>query len=268
MGVPLVAGREFSERDTKDSPPAVVVNQTLATRVFPGEEAVGQRLMFTGGGGPPVEIVGVVGDERVNGLDAPVTPVVYYPYLQDTPPPPGTGVLVRTQGDASALAGAVRREVLSLEPATLVFGVRTMEEIIADSPATFMRRYPTILIGVFAAVAFLLASVGIYGVVSYTVSQQTHEIGVRMALGAQTRDVLRLVVGRGMAMALVGVGVGLVGAFALTRLMSSLLFGVSPTDPLTFAAVAALLVAVALAACLVPARRATRVDPMTALRYE
>ena len=268
MGVPIVAGREFSERDTKDAPPAVVVNQTLAARVFPGEEAVGQRLVFTGGGGPPVEIVGVVGDERVNGLDAVVTPVVYYPYLQDTPPPPGTGVLVRTQGDASALAGAVRGEVRALEPAALVFGVRTMEEIIADSPAAFMRRYPTLLIGVFAAVAFLLASVGIYGVVSYTVSQQTHEIGVRMALGARTSDVLRLVVGRGMAMALVGVSVGLIGAFALTRLMSSLLFGVSPTDPQTFALVAALLVAVALAACLVPARRATRVDPMTALRYE
>ncbi|HEX7177084.1 MAG TPA: ABC transporter permease [Pyrinomonadaceae bacterium] len=268
VGMPLVSGREFSERDTKDSPPAIVVNQTLAARVFPGEEAVGQRLVFTGDGGPPVEIVGVVGDERINGLDAAVTPVVYYPYLQDTPPSTGTVVLVRTSGDASAMAEVVRGETRALEPGALFFGARTMEGIIADSPATFMRRYPTLLIGVFAAVAFLLASVGIYGVVSYTVSQQTHEIGVRMALGAQTRDVLRLIVGRGMALALVGVGVGLVGAFALTRLMSSLLFGVSPTDPQTFAVVAALLVAVALAACLVPARRATRVDPMTALRYE
>ena len=148
-------------------------------------------------------------------------------------------MLVRTSGDASALAGSVRAETRSLEPGALVFAVRTMEEIIADSPATFMRRYPTLLIGVFAAVAFLLASVGIYGVVSYTVSQQTHEIGVRMALGARTRDVLRLVVGRGMAMALVGVGVAC-RVLRPTLLMSSLLSR-HPKRPATFAAVSALL---------------------------
>ena len=266
VGVPLVSGRHFDERDKQDSPPVIIVNRTLAARVFPGEEAVGQRVVFTGDGGAPVEIVGVVGDERVNGLDAAVTPVVYYAYLQGATP--SVGVVVRTGGDPSAVAGAIRAETRAMEPGALVFSMRSVEQIIAESPATFMRRYPTLLIGVFAAVAFVLASVGIYGVVSYTVSQQTHEIGVRMALGARGRDVLRLVMARGMALVALGVGVGLVGAFALTRLMSGLLFGVSPTDPAIFAGVSALLVAVALLACLIPARRAMKVEPMSALRYE
>jgi predicted permease len=269
VGVPLLSGRYFEARDdSKDAPGVVVVNQALAARMFPEGDAVGSRLVFTGDMTPPIEIVGVVGDERVNGLDAQVGPVVYYPYLQDPSPGAGTNVVVRTDGDPLAAAAAVRAECRAIEPGVTTFGVRSMEQIIAESPATFMRRYPALLIGVFAAVALLLASVGIYGVVSYTVSQQTQEIGIRMALGAGRLDILRLVVGRGMALAALGLAAGVLASLALTRLMAGLLYGVTPTDPATYASITLLLGAVALAACVVPARRASRVDPMSALRYE
>ncbi|MGH9834747.1 MAG: ABC transporter permease [Blastocatellia bacterium] len=268
LGVPLVAGRHFNERDKADAPAVVIVNQTLAKRVFPNGDAVGQRLIFTGDDSSPNQIVGVVGDEKVNGLAEQTTPVVYYPFLQDTTPGLTKNLVVRTEGDPAALVSAIRNECRELEPGLTVAQVMTMEQIIANSPSTFMRRYPALLIGVFAAVALLLAAIGIYGVMSYSVSQQTREIGVRLALGARKLDVLRLVIGRGMLLALAGVGVGVVAAFGLMRLMTGLLFGVEASDPATFGLIALLLVVVALLACYIPARRATKVDPMVALRCE
>jgi putative ABC transport system permease protein len=266
--IPLVGGRYFTEHDDAKAPGVIIVNQTLAHLVFPQQNPVAQRLIFPGVGTEPYEIVGVVGDERVNGLDARITPVVYYPYLQDSPLGQGNTLVVRTKGDPVSFSNAIRSECRALEPAMAVFEVRTMEQIIANTPATFMRRYPALLIGLFAVLALLLASLGIYGVISYTVGQQTHEIGVRLALGAQRRDVLRLVMSRGMMLALIGVSGGVVGALVLTRLLQGLLFGVTATDPATFAGVVALLLTVALLACYIPARRATKVDPLVALRYE
>jgi putative ABC transport system permease protein len=268
LGVPLIAGRHFTERDKADAPGVVIVNQTLAKRVFPSRDAVGQRLIFTGDDSTPNQIVGVVGDEKVNGLAEQTTPVVYYPFLQDTSPGLTKNLVVRTEGDPTAVVSAIRNECRTLEPGLTVAQVMTMEQIIANSPSTFMRRYPALLIGVFAAVALLLAAIGIYGVMSYSVSQQTREIGVRLALGARKLDVLRLVIGRGMLPALAGVGVGVAAAFGLTRLMTGLLFGVEASDPATFGLIALLLVVVALLACYIPARRAAKVDPMIALRCE
>ncbi len=268
IGVPLISGRHFNERDKLNAPDVVIVNQTLARAAFPNQDAVGRQLIFTGGDPTPVQIVGVVGDEKVNGLAAKTTPVAYFPYLQDPAPGFSMSIVARTDSDPSSLVTAIRNECRLLEPGMTVAQMATMEELIANSPATFMRRYPALLIGVFAAAAALLAAVGIYGVISFAVTRQTHEIGVRMALGARKLDVIKLVMQRGMLLTLIGVGAGLVASIALTRLMTSLLFGVSATDPLTFAGVAFLLVVIAMLACYIPARRATKVDPMVALRYE
>jgi predicted permease len=268
MSVPLINGRYFTTHDDLKAPGVIIVNQTLARSVFPQQSPVGQRLIFTGDDPTPFEIVGLVGDEKVNGLDAEQTPVVYFPYLQDSSLGLNNMLVVRTKGDPSAFTNFVRNECLALEPGLTISEVRTMRQLIANSPATFMRRYPALLIGLFAALALVLAVVGIYGVISYTVTQQVHEIGVRMALGAQQRDVLCLVMSRGVTLALTGVGIGVFVALALTRLMQGLLFGVTATDSATFATVAGLLFAVALFACLIPARRATKVDPLVALRYE
>jgi putative ABC transport system permease protein len=267
MGVPLLKGRNFTARDDLNSPPVIIVNQTLARRVFAQQEAVGQRLTFSADS-QPVEIVGVVGDEKINGLDAEITPVVYGPYLQDSTPTLSYVVAARTTGDPGAVTNAIRNECRALDPGITTFEFRTMKQLIANTPATFMRRYPALLIGLFAGLALVLAGVGIYGVISYSVSQQTREIGVRMALGAKHLDVLRLVLSRGVTLALIGVGIGALAAVALTRLMQSLLFAVSATDWMTFTGVGVLLFLVALLACAVPARRATRVDPLVALKYE
>jgi putative ABC transport system permease protein len=201
-------------------------------------------------------------------LDARTTPVIYFHEQQS--PDSAAALLVRAANgaDTDALARAVTNEVRAVDSEVPVFAVQTLEQLVAGSRATFMRRYPAYLTGVFACVALLLALVGIYGVISYTVTQRTHEIAVRVALGARTRDVLRLVVGHGLGLALAGVSSGAIGALALTRLISGLLFGVSAADPTVYAAVSALLVFVALLACVAPARRATKVDPMEALRYE
>jgi putative ABC transport system permease protein len=265
MGIPLVNGRHFSERDNASASRVVIVNQTLASRVFPNGPAVGRRLIFTGDNRTPIEIVGVVGDEKVNGLDARTTPVVYYPFLQI----PGrfTNLVVRAP-DAAGLAAAIRQEGLALEPELTFFGGWTMERLMENLPATFARRYPAFLIGIFAVIALTLAAVGIYGVISYSVGQRTREIGVRMALGAHRRDVLKLVLKQGMTLAATGVAIGLAAAFGLTRLMSGLLFEVGATDPGTFSGIAALLLMVALLSCYIPARRATKIDPMIALRCE
>jgi putative ABC transport system permease protein len=260
-------GRDFDERDKAGALPVILVNQTFVERVFGGGDPLGQRVTFKfTADQPPFEIVGVVGDEKVISLDVQTGPVIYFPVAQDSNS--FMSLVTRTNADPSALASAVRGEVRALDAEVPVFDVMTMEQVINDSQATFMRRYPAYLIGVFACVALLLAVVGIYGVISYAVTQRTREIAIRVALGAQAGDVLRLVLLDGVLLALVGVGLGVGGALVLTRLMTGLLFGVSAADPFVYAFVSLLLVAVALAACLVPARRATKVDPMVALRYE
>ncbi len=274
MGIPLINGRPFSERDNAGSPTVVIVNQTLARRVFPNGYAVGRRLIFTGDDRTPIEIVGVVGDEKVNGLDARTTPVVYYPFLQGLDR--ATNLILRASNQsgqtgsagAAGLAGAIRREGLALEPDLTFFGGMTIERLMDNLPGTFARRYPAFLIGAFALIALTLAAIGIYGVISYSVGQRAREIGVRMALGARRGDVLRLVLKQGMTLAVAGVAIGLVAAFGLTRLMSGLLFGVGANDPVTFAVIAALLLLVALLSCYIPARWATKIDPMVALRCD
>jgi putative ABC transport system permease protein len=266
LGVPIIAGRMFDERDKADAPGVVIIGKSLADKVFAGRDPVGRRVSYSGVQAPPDSIVGVVGDVKIGALDEAIRPVLYYPYRQN--PTLGTNLVVRTNGDPAALAGAVRNETRTLEPDVAIFNVRAMEELVAESPAASMRRFPALLISIFAGVALLLASIGIYGVVSYSVSQQTHYIGVRMALGARTSDILKMVLKEGLALALVGMAIGVLAALALTRLLRSLLYEVQTTDAATFVFVVGTLFVVALLACYLPARRATRVDPLVALRYE
>jgi putative ABC transport system permease protein len=223
-------------------------------------------LRYSSYPGDPDLIVGVVGDVKITGLDEAVKPVLYYPFRQSAST--FSNLVVRTTTDPTALAGSIRNEVRNLEPDAAILNVRTMDEMIAQTPASFMRRFPALVISIFAGVALLLASIGIYGVVSYSVSQQTHYIGVRMALGASPSDILRMVLKQGLFLALLGVGIGVLAALGLTRLLSTLLYEVSANDVSTFAIVTGALFAVALLACYLPARRATKVDPLTALRYE
>ncbi|HVG29686.1 MAG TPA: ABC transporter permease [Pyrinomonadaceae bacterium] len=267
MGIPLRRGRTFDDRDRKEAPQVLVVNDTFARQFFPGDDPLGKRIVFGGGpaGGTAREIVGVVGDVRHAGLDEPATPEFYVPYTQVLTA--RLTVVARSASDDTAgVAGALRGVIRRTDKDSPVYNVRTMEELLAASVAK--RRFNMILLGGFAAVALVLAALGIYGVISYTVTQRTHEIGVRVALGAQPGDVVRMILSQGMRLTLLGVGVGLLGASALTRVMSGLLFGVSATDPVTFGGVALLLAGVAFVSCLLPARRATKVDPMIALRYE
>ena len=267
MGIPLLRGREFDDRDAAGAPPVAIINQTFAQRFFPGEDPIGKRYVY-GQPGPDnnswITIVGIVGDMRRTGFDRPVRPETFLPESQD--PDNSLTIVARTAGDPAALAGALRNEVWAIDKDQSVYEIKTMEQTLSEMLS--QRRFNTLLLGIFAAVALTLAAVGIYGVMSYSVSQRTHEIGIRMALGAQTRDVLSLVVRQGMILAVAGVGVGLLASFGLTRVMSTLLYGVSATDPLTFLVIPVVLTGVALTACFVPARRATKVDPMLALRYE
>jgi predicted permease len=274
MRIPVILGRVFTEQDNLSSKPVVIVDQDLANAAFPGEDPIGKQLNF-GGGGPSQEIIGVVGHVKQWGLDEDTrgsTRYESYSPVQQLSGPllPMTAsdvsVLVRTDRPPASLIEPVRQEVRALDPTAPLYDVQTMREIIGVSLAE--RRFSMVLLGIFAGCALLLAAIGIYGVVSYLVAQRTHEIGVRMALGARPGDVLRMVIGKGGAMALAGVTTGVVASVGLTRLMTSMLFRVSATDPLTYAAVAGILLCVALAACWIPARRAMRVDPMVALRHE
>ncbi|HWS87831.1 MAG TPA: ABC transporter permease [Pyrinomonadaceae bacterium] len=268
LGVPLRRGRAFTAADGKNAPGVIVVNEAFVSRFFEGREPLGQHVVLDGPDDkplPPREVVGVVGNVRFQKFNDVEQPEYYIPFEQA--PSAVSQVVVRTRGeDAAALTASVRAALKGVDPNLLIWETRTMDELVGQSVAP--QRFNVALLGFFAALAMLLAAVGIYGVMSYTVTQRRHEIGIRMALGAQGRDVLRLVVRQGMLLTLLGLGLGLAGAFALTRLMSSLLYGVSATDPLVFASVSLLLAAVALLASYVPARRATKVDPMVALRYE
>jgi putative ABC transport system permease protein len=267
MGIPLINGRPFTEADNATAPNVLVINQTLANRFFPDQDPVGQRITFGfDSARRPWRIVGVAGDEKVTSLDVRATPVLYFHYLQDAEA--YMGVLVRTASDPASVIASVRKEISAIDQDVPMYSMMTMEQLISNSQSTFVRRYPTFLIGVLAALALALAAIGIYGVISYSVTQRTHEIGIRMALGARNRDILKLIIGQGLILMLAGLGVGLAVAFALTRFLTSILFGVSATDAVAFAGVSALLAVVALVASYIPARRATRVDPMIALRHE
>ncbi len=268
MGISLVEGRDFTERDDKQAPGVVIVNQAFARKFFPGEDPIGKHIrpgISTDESKPVMrEIVGVVADVKNRNLSSEFragyfVPQAQIPFNQMT-------VLVKTTNDPRSLITAVQREVTAMDKELPVFNVKTMDDYLAASMAT--PRFNTTLLAIFATVALVLTIVGLYGVMSYSVAQRTNEIGIRMALGAQTRDVLSLVVKQGIKLVFLGLGIGLVGAFALMRVIASLLFGVTTKDPLTFAAVAGLLTVVALLACYLPARRATKVDPLVALRYE
>jgi putative ABC transport system permease protein len=261
MGIRLIRGREPAESDNEDSPKVVFISETLARRYFPDEDPIGKRLVFGSG---KREIVGIVSDVNHFGLTKDARPTMYFPHAQS--PGRGMSLVIRTPGNPLALAASVRNQVSSLDQNLAVSNVMTLEDLVASSLAE--PRFTLLLLGAFACVALVLSAIGVYGVVSYSVSQRSHEIGVRMALGAQASDVLRLVIGQGMMLVLGGVGVGLVAAFALSRVMSTLLYGVSPTDVTTFGATAVILAGVALGACFVPGRRATKVDPMESLRCE
>src|SRR5258706_9639196 len=273
MGIHLVKGRFFTTQDTQKSPRVAVIDEAFARQQFPDQEALGQHLAGDGKNNPDAEIVGVVAHVKHFGLDAVerVQPQLYLPFNQaadDMLPflAPRMNLIVRTTADPLNVTAAVRREVQALDPNQPVYNVSTMEQTLDQSLVT--QRLSMTLLAFLASLALILAAVGIYGVMSYTVTQRSHEIGIRMAIGAQPRDVFKMIIGRGMMLALIGVAFGFAGAFGLTRLMTTMLYGVEPTDPATFISIGILLTGVALVACYVPGRRATRVDPLVALRYE
>jgi putative ABC transport system permease protein len=267
MGTPLLKGRPFTEADGPDSQKVVIINDAFARRFFATEDPIGKRMNY---GDAPDEkqnpwrtIVGVMADTRRNGFEREPRPESYLP-LQQRPSGWTTYVIRTSSPDPTALVPAVRRAVREIDPDQPIYGIRTMEQVMAETTA--QRRLNTILLGVFAGLALVLAATGIFGVMNYSVTQRTHEIGIRMALGAQRGDVLRMVVGQGMLLTVLGVAAGLIGAYGLTRLLAHMLYGVSATDPMVFTAVAFLLGLVATCACYVPAMRASRVHPMVALR--
>jgi putative ABC transport system permease protein len=266
MNIPLVRGRYFTEHDTAEAPGVAIIDETMAKKYWPNEDPLGKRISFEGGQQNPRwrEIVGIVGHVRSVALEGDSRVQYYVPYAQS--PSGGIYLAVRAEGDPNALSGAVRNAIRGVDADLPVYKVTTMDRLVADSLA--QRRFAMFLFGIFASLALVLAVVGLYGVMSYMVLQRTHEIGLRMALGAQARDILRMVVGQGVTLVAIGLGLGMLAALVFTRLMSSLLYGVSATDPLTYAGIALLLGCVALVASYLPARRATRVDPMIALRYE
>jgi predicted permease len=273
MRIPLLRGRFFTPQDDEHSPLVAVVDEVFADKFFPHEDAIGRRINMEDGRGQ-VQIVGIVRHVNQWGLDSddrhPLRAQFYFPFMQlpdsDMSLSGINDVLVRFDGAASVVLNSIRNMSVQMNADQVIYGAQTMEEIISNSLAR--RRLSMLLLAAFAGVALLLASIGIYGVISFLVGQRTHEIGVRMALGAKPHDVLRMILGRGAKLTIIGIGIGVVAALMLTQLMTSMLFGVSAADPLTFVAVSVLLIFVGLAACYIPARRAMRVDPMVALRYE
>ena len=266
MGVPLLRGRYFTEQDNDRSTHVLIISQSLARRYWPNGDAIGKRLKW----GPAesndvwLTIVGVVGDVKQSTLEVETTPHTYEPFLQNTGS--SLNVAIRASGEPASLSSALRSTVWTVDPQLAVAQIQTMDQVISES--TTPRRFNLFLLAGFASLALILSAVGIYGVIAYSVVRRVHEIGVRMALGAQRRDVMRLVVGQGVLLLGIGVLVGILGTLALTRSLESFLYGIRATDPVTFACVVAILAGVALVACYIPARRATKVDPMIALRYE
>jgi putative ABC transport system permease protein len=284
MNIPLLRGRYFTDQDNRSflagrdlsklndgermiaGSNVIIVDELFAKQHWPNEEAVGKRIRFGSDQQAPVlEVVGVVGRVKMEGLSTDSNRVQgYFSFSQI--PFNGMTVIIKGNGDPNQLIAAARAQVKAVDPDQPIYNIRTMDEIRGESVAP--QRLNLMLLSIFAGIAFVLAIVGIYGVMSYAVTQRTHEIGIRMAIGAQPRDVFRMILGQGMLLTIIGMAAGLLGAFALTRLMATMLFGVKPTDPLTFAGVALLLTAVALVACYIPGRRATKVDPVNSLRYE
>ncbi|MCA1566100.1 MAG: ABC transporter permease [Acidobacteria bacterium] len=264
MRVPLLKGREFTEQDTKQSAPVVIINEAMASHFWPNEDALGKRIKIDYDQGVAREVVGIVNNVKNFGLDAEPKPEMYV--SQNQFPFQATFLAVRSTVDPQSLSAPISREVMALDKDQPIYNVRTMEQVLDASLAR--QRFNMLLMSCFAVVAAILAAIGLYGVMAYSVAQRTHEIGVRMALGARQGDILRLIVGQGLKLAAIGIAVGLFGAFALTRIIESLLYGVSTTDPITFGGIALLLMAVALLSSFIPARRAIKVDPMIALRYD
>ncbi len=278
FGTPLLRGRVFNEQDNGKASPVAIISDAMAHKFWPNEDPLGKQITIGGGLGPEFkdetrQIVGVVGSMRQQGLSQPASETMYIPYGQvpDGLTRLGNKIvpvswIVRTKTEPRSLSAAIEREFLAVDRQLPVSNIRTMEQVITE--ATARQSFNMLLLTIFAAIALLLAAIGIYGVMSYSVEQRTHEIGIRMALGARGADMLRLVVGQGMRLAVTGVAAGLLAAYGLTRLLASLLFGIKASDPVTFGTVAGILAAVALCACYIPARRATKVDPIIALRYE
>jgi len=268
MKIPLRAGRLFNDSaDTEQAPKHVIVNEAWAEQYFHGEDPLGKRIKFTYSPTEPYrEIVGVVGNTAEAGLDGPDEPSLFLPFTQDANS--FIPYIVRTGGNPANAISAVRASLHAVDPQLALIQPFTMDQIIAQSPSVFLRRYPAFLIGGFAALALVLAMVGLYGLISYSVAHRTRELGIRIALGARHHDVMRLVFGEGARLTVMGVFAGLAAALGLTQLMRSLLFGVNAVEPVTFAAVAVVLVLVAIVACYIPARRAMRTDPAATLRYE
>jgi putative ABC transport system permease protein len=267
MEIPLLRGRFLTAQDTSSTPNVVVVSETMANRYWPGEDAIGKRVCPGNPQDPKdwMQVVGIAKDVQQYELNTPQKPQMYVSYQQVGFFEP-RDLVVRTTVDPKSLADSIRRTVWSIDKDQPVSNIRTMNEIVAESVAR--QRFSVLLFGIFAAVALVLAAIGIYGVMSYSVTQRRGEIGIRMALGAQKYDVLKVTVGRGLVLVLVGVAFGIAGALAFTRMLNSLLFGVGATDKLTFATLSAILIAVAALASYIPARRATKVDPLVALRSQ
>jgi putative ABC transport system permease protein len=269
MQIPLRSGRTLAETDREDQPLVAAINESLARQYFAHQNPIGQRVRWARASGPPkwMTIVGVVGDVKQYSLAQPATPAIFTPFAQsDEPWRRWMSVVVRTPGSTAGVIPALKAQVWSLDNQIPLNRIQSMDELLQITFAE--RRFNMFLLALFAGLALTLAAVGIYGVMSYSVSQRTREFGIRMAVGAESGEVLKMVMEQGVRLAALGVVVGIIGAVAFTRLMAGLLFGVTPTDPVTIAAVVLLMFAVVLLACFVPARRATKVDPMVALRYE